>query len=117
MASDRLRGEAAGFCASSEGSSPSRSMDKKRMRMLDRKCTKAEKVFKMWEKYDLDPNKFPGRDVAKAKADFSRADAKRKELRHKLKRVVILNHIQVNLIYLGFSPPQTTPFQWQWLGD
>lgn len=74
-------------------SSPSRLIDKQKMSALDRKCTKAQNFFRLWRAYDLDPNKFPGRDVAKAKADFAKADAKRKALRLKLKHRVLEGEI------------------------
>ena len=83
--SDRISGESAGRCAGSTRSSRVRLIDRNRMRVLDRKCTKAQNAFKMWEKYDLDPGKWPGCLVVRAKADFAKADAKRKELRHKIK--------------------------------
>lgn len=76
--SGRLSGQAAGGSSSSAGSSPARSIDKKRMAALDRKCEKLKarlhwtwrNEWRAWEK------------------QFATADAKRKALRHKMRRGV-----------------------------
>lgn len=82
-----ISGQCDGSGAVGVGSSPASLMDKKRMSGLDRKCSKAQNVFFPWRKYTLDPMKWPGSMVKKAKAEFEKADAQRKKLRHKMKGV------------------------------